>query len=425
LRLGDIAPSESELTIGGMGRRGLEYVFDNQQLYAHLFTGSTQQMRGFKGLGIPRAAASLYGAAAGCTLFHGLSLKTVYVTGEDDPALAGNIGASQFYNHKRKGSVLAFSGQSKLWQQRLTLSAEYAMSHYDADTTDAMSETAGNAIRVSGALQLGRLEFQAGYKDVGAAFNSIAQPFFLNDRRGFDASAGVTLSSVRLRGAVALERTNADGDPTRVAARDFRRQFDFSWQLKPSSNLRFGYDASRQDARLNNNPVLQGNLNREGISAGLALGLSPALQFGLDVRIDALRSADNPELEGMSSGVNINAAWQVAGRMVLSSAGGISKTANTASGEEATLYTLFFNGDLTLIRQLLSLNTTCSLYRYRLAAPGDSKSFNADGGFCFHLKRLLPIGDIVLSLRGGYVSTAVAGVTTSDSRLFLRTDISL
>lgn len=425
LRLGDIAPSESELTIGGMGRRGLEYVFDDQHFYAHLFTGSTQQMRGFKGFGIPQTAASLYGGAAGFTLFHGLSLKTVYITGQDDPSLGANTGMAMFANQKRKGSVLAFIGQSRLLKQRLTLSAEYAKSNYDLDTTDATGETSATAIRVGGALQLSFLDFRAGYKDVGAEFNSIAQPFFLNDRKGFDAAAGITVKTLRLSGSLALEKTNADDDPARIAARDFRRQLDLSWQFGATSSLRLGYSASRQDARLNDNPVLQGNLNREGVSAGLSLGFSPSFRIGVDGRNDELRSVDNPLLEGKSTGVNLNASWQVADRFLLSSTGGISQTENTASGEKATLYTVFLSGDVTLISRLLSLNGMGSYFRYDLSGPADSKSVNIDGGICFHLKRILPLGDIVLSLRGGYFSTAIAGVTTHDSRLFLRSDISL
>jgi hypothetical protein len=400
-------------------------VFDDRRFYVHLFTGSTQQLRGFKGFGIPQAAASLYGGAAGFTLFSGLSLKAVYITGQDDPALAANIGTAQFYNQKRKGNVMAFIGQSRLWKERLTLSAEYARSNYDPDTSDATEQVPGTAVRVGGALLLGPFDLRAGYKDVGADFNSIAQPFFLNDRKGFDAAAAVSLSTFRLSGALAFEKTNADNDPARVAARDFRRQADFSWQFKANSSLRFGYSASRQDARLNNNPVLQGNLDREGLSAGLALGFSTSFQIGIDARIDALRSADNPQLEGKSTGVNINAMWQVAERFQLSSAGGISRTKNTANGESATLFTLFLNGDVTLVPRLLSLNGTGSYFRYDLSGPADSTSVNIDGGICFHLKRFLPLGDIVISLRGGYLSTAIAGVTTHDSRLFLRSDISL
>jgi hypothetical protein len=425
LRLGDIAPSESELTINGMGRRGLEYVFDNQRFYAHLFTGSTQQLRGFKGFGVPDAAASLYGGAAGFTLFHGLSLKTVYVTGEDDPALGSNIGFAPFYSHKRKGSVLAFIGQSQLWRERLTLTAEYAKSSFDADTEDGAGETPGAAVRVGGALKLGSFDFRAGYKDVDAEFNSIAQPFALNDRKGYDAAAGVTLSAFRLSGALAFETTNVDNDPARIAARDFRRQADISWQFKADSSLRFGYSASRQDARLNDNPVLQGNLNREGFTTGLALGLSPSLRIGVDARRDALKSADNPLLAGNSLGMNLNASWQKAERFQINLSGGISRTENTSSKEKATLYNLFCSGDVTLIARLLSLNGTGAYSRYDLSGPDDSETASIDGGICFHLKKFLPLGDIVLSLRGGYFSTALAGVTTHDTRLFLRSDISL
>ena len=425
LRLGDIAPMESELSIAGMGRRGLEYIYDDQRFYAHLFGGSTQQLRGFKGLGIPESGAALYGGAAGITLFSGLSLKTVYLAGQDDPALGASTAMAPFYDHKRKGDVLSFIGQSKLFRQRLTLTAEYAKSKYDPDTDDSTAETSGSAYRINGALQLGRLDLRVGYKNIGTDFNSIAQPFFQNDRKGFDASASVALSTLRLSGALAFDKTNADDDPERVAARDFRRQLDLSWQFWGTSNLRLGYSSSRQDARLNNNPVLQGNLNREGVSAGVSLGLSPSLRLGLEGRSDALSSADNPELEGSSLAVNVTMFWQVPERVMLSSVAGISRTKNTTSGEQTTLTSVFLNADVTLVARLLSLNATASYFSYDLSGPGPSKSVNANGGLCLHLKKLLQLGDIVLSLRGGYLSTDNAGTTTHDSRLYMRCDIAL
>jgi hypothetical protein len=138
-----------------------------------------------------------------------------------------------------------------------------------------------------------------------------------------------------------------------------------------------------------------------------------------------LKSVDNPLLEGNSLGVNLNTSWLAADRFQMSLTCGISQTENTSNNEKATLYNLFFNGDVTLIARLLSLNGTGSYSRYDLSGPDDSESASIDGGICFHLKKFLPLGDIVLSLRGGYFSTAIAGVTTHNARLFLRSDISL
>jgi hypothetical protein len=425
LRVGDIAPAESEFTIAGMGRRGAEYIYDDHVFYAHLFSGGTQQMLGFKGFGIPSAAAAVYGAAAGMTLFQSFSLKTVYLIGQDDPALSGNIGLAPYYNHPRKGNVLSIIGQSVLFQQHLTLTAEYARSKYDYDTTDTSDEASGDALRVNGALQLGRFDLRAGYKDISADFNSIAQSFFMNDRKGYDVAAGVTLATLRLSGAVAIEKTNTADDPARVAASDFRRQVDLTWQFIPSSSLRLGYSFSRQDARLNNNPVLQGNLDREGIAGGISLAISPALRIGVDVRKDDLRSVDNPLIAGGSLGGNLSLFWQSPDRVMLNAMAGLSRTTNTASGAAATLYSGFFSGDVTLVARLLTLNAIGSYFRYELSGPGQSEAINANGGVCVHLQKLLASGDIILSLRGGYLSNTNAGTTTHDERFFLRCDVSL
>lgn len=40
-RAGDLQLAESAFTVGGFGRRGLEYLFDDQKIYVHLFTAAT------------------------------------------------------------------------------------------------------------------------------------------------------------------------------------------------------------------------------------------------------------------------------------------------------------------------------------------------------------------------------------------------
>ena len=137
LRLGDIAPVESELTIGGMGRRGLEYIFDNQSPLCAPVHRQHPAAAGIQGARHSQAAASLYGGAAGFTLFNGLSLKTVYITGEDDPALAANIGCQPVVQPESEKATYWLYRSIQLWKERLTLTAEYAKSHFDADITAA------------------------------------------------------------------------------------------------------------------------------------------------------------------------------------------------------------------------------------------------------------------------------------------------
>ncbi|HNX97812.1 MAG TPA: hypothetical protein PKK12_09040, partial [Candidatus Aminicenantes bacterium] len=425
LRLGDIAPVESELTIGGAGRRGLEYLFDNQRLYFHLFTGSTQQLSGFKGFGIPKASAGIFGGAAGFTLFQRFGLKAIFVTGQDDPTLAVNTGSIASLSQPRKGNVLAVTGRTTLWQDRLSLTMEYAQSRFDPDTTDGSGEVKDAALQISSSLRLGILDLQAGYRDIGRNFQPIAQSIFVNDRRGANAAAGITLGKFRWSGSLALEKTNTDDDPTLIAAKDLRRQVDFSWQFGSMSSFRLGYSASRQDARLNDDPVMQGNMNQEGLTAGLGLGLSRTLQLNLDARFDRLKNADDPSLEGDSLSLNLGLLWQSPERFLWSSALGLTQTKNKASGERGKLITVSCTGNVTLVARLLSLNATGAYFRNDLAGPNDSDTLGVDGGISLNLRRLVHIGDVIVSLRGGLNSATTAGQKVHSSRLFLRGDVSL
>lgn len=426
LNLGDIMPAESEFSIGGSGRRGLEYRFDNQRLYLHLFTGSTQQPLGFKGLGIPKSQAMLFGGAAGLTLFKSVSVKGIYLWGKDDPGLAGNVGFAGFYATPRKGSVMAIVAESSLWRKRLTISGEFARSRYDADSGDDDEDKQDDAYRLRANLQLGFLDLQAGYRRIGRYYNSIAQAYFTNDRQGFEFGAGVQINSLRLNGSLAFEKTNTDDDPTQISAEDTRRSLSLNWQFARNSNLRFGYSANRQNAEQNYNPILSGDLDSEGFQAGIGLALNEQFTISLDGRYDRLISMENPQVEGNTMGLNLGLMWQKPDRLMINALCGINRTRNTASGSDALLVLAYVNGDLTIIPRLLSLNLNGSYNRYDTGTTAPiSDSFGIDGGICLHLQRLIRIGDIIISLRGSHTSAAMGTETVSNSRIFLRSDISL
>lgn len=112
LRIGDISASESEFSLNTFGQRGMDYTFDNQQLYLHVLALNTQQLRGFKGFGIPRAATALYGGAAGVSFLNQtLSLKTVFLTGQDDPGQALNTGFTPYQYQTRQGICSPWSAK--------------------------------------------------------------------------------------------------------------------------------------------------------------------------------------------------------------------------------------------------------------------------------------------------------------------------
>ena len=423
-RAGDLQLSESEFATGTAGNRGLEYVFDNRTVYAHLFTAGTQQLRGFKGIGIPKTAASLFGGAAGFTLAKVVSVKAVYLTGQDDPSLAANAGFSGMFK-KRAGDLIAIVGESRLFDNALNLSAEYAHSQYDQDTTDGTGKVGAGALRAGASLNLGFLDARIGYRDIARDFNTVAQPFFVNDRRRLEAGAGMTMKTLRLSGSLAVERNNTSDDPQVATSKNILTQLDLSWQFLANSGLRLGYGTSSQDARLNDNPVLQGNLLRTGLSAGLDIGISPRVRFTLSGQRDEIKSSDNPGVEGESLGGNLGLSVLVPDRLILAPMLGVSRTKNKFTGESTLMLMAFLNGELTLAARILTLNAAGSAVHYDLGSGGVTDSLNLDGGLNLHLKKWIRIGEAVISLRAAVIRSKVNGQDIKDARIFVKADISL
>lgn len=352
------------------------------------------------------------------------SVKAIWLTGRDDPGLAANAGFSPFFK-KRQGRVMAVAGEARLFGDALALTVEAARSRVDRDVEDEAGEVDGSAIRVGGAFRRGIFELQAGYKDIGRNFDTIAQPFFINDRRGFDAAAGLTFKTIRLAGSLASERTNTSGDKDVATSRNLLTRLDFSWQAHESTGLRLNYGTSRQDARLNDNPVLQGDLLKTGFGGGLDVSVSPGIRLNLGAQRDEVRSENNPQAEGQSLGLNLGAFLQKSGAFLVSPAVGVTLTKNTLTGEEARMIMGFLNAEATLISKVLTFSATGSASGYKLSSGASSTSTNLDAGLNFRMGRWLRVGEAIVSLRGALVRAAYSGQDVRDHRLFLKADISL
>jgi hypothetical protein len=455
IRAGDLQLAESEFTTGGGGNRGFEYVFDNKSLYFHLFTAGTQQLRGFKGLGIPRAAASLFGGAAGFTLAGAVTVKVVYLSGRDDPSLAANCAGTPAASAtsatsgppgtteptaasetpaasaptgafaRRAGDLAAVVAESRLFNNALVLSTEYARSSYDADTSDAQGKVGSGAFRAGAALTLSFFDAKIGYHDIGRDFNTVAQPFFVNDRRRLEAGAGITIKTLRLSGSWASERNNTADDPEITTSKNILTQLDIAWQFLDNSSGRLGYGTSRQDAILNDNPVLQGNLLRTGFTAGLDVGITPLIHITLTGEKDEIRSADNPSVEGDSLGANLGASIQSPDHIMLAPTLGLTKTRNTSTGDSTLMLMAGLTGEVMFIPKLFSVNLISMVSRYDLGSGGVTSSVNVDSGLNLHLAKWIKIGEVVVSLRAALIQTKMSGQDIKDHRIFLKADISL
>ncbi|HEX7554510.1 MAG TPA: hypothetical protein VF378_13230, partial [Geothrix sp.] len=204
LQAGDQQVQESEFTLAGGGRRGLDYAYAGTQLGAHVFALGTEALPGARGLLWPMAGNELYGGSLGYSwLNNAVRAKLVFLTGKDDPSLATNLGTS-YAPLIRDGSTGALVLDGRFLESRLALSGEYARSLLTRDLVGAAPREGDQAWRLSSIWTQGPYSAHLGYRDVGRDFGTIGMTFFVGDRRVLDGSLGLNYATWSLS-ATALD----------------------------------------------------------------------------------------------------------------------------------------------------------------------------------------------------------------------------
>lgn len=424
-RAGDLPISESEFTIGGSGRRGMDYELGTKALSLHVFTSATQQMRGFKGLGWPaKSGASLFGGSVGYRPLKSLALKAVFVSGEDDPQLGVNVGTDPLF-HRRKGNVMAVIGEAGFLGDSLRFEAEAASSRYDPNLDDGEDLRPGKAFRIRSAFRSGGFDAQAGYRSIDADFNTIGQPFLVNDRRGFDAGAGFSAGRFRVSGSFRSDATNVAGDSELASAKLRQGRADVSLGFGASSSVRFGYVLESQDAGFSSGvwnpyPAFEGTLEKSGLSGGLDVGLASWLRFSLSGEKGAVRCALTPSMEGSQTAAMIGIQIMVPDRISLFPVLSYSRLEQTAAGTATRSMMASLNGELTLVRRWLTWNVMAALSDMDSGPGAAMTSVSADTGINLNLRPVLKLGDVIVSLRGQYMRSRMTGQTAETYRAAAR-----
>lgn len=425
VRAGDISVGESEFSISGLGRRGVEYIYDGAPLYFHAFTLNTQQLRGFKGFGLPQSGASIFGGAAGFSLADKLfSFKTVFLSGKDDPALGIN-NASAIWMKPREGTVFSFLPELRMLNGAFHLSSEIALSRIDRDTTDSLAALNGLAWRVNGKVTAAGLDVDGYFRRVDKDFDTIGQPFLSADRQGFGLSAAYLLGKIRLSAAYRDEKTAGSVDPLEVLSRDRRIEAGVSVALGGQSSLQVGYNHAAQEATQNNQILPEGALSRDGVNAALDVRLSPAAAFRIDGQWDAITSDAAPDKEGQT--LSIGGGGSFGDGRVLSLGPGVrfTRVRNPQTQEETKVFNAFVNGRLAVVPDWLSVNAACSYNDISLPGGVTSSVWMIDGGLSLESGRLLGSRRLGLSLRGSLTSGTQGGTSQSDYRLYLRFELAI
>ena len=298
LKAGDVNITESEFTVQGLGRRGLEYAYSGAKASVHVFDINSQQPRGFDGFGIPRAALNIFGGAVGTKLLKDtVSLKAVYLSGKDDPTRGVNVSESYFNARGRKGSVFALVEETSLFQNKLTLGAEYARSDYDGDIGDQSGSRRDSAWRVGGTFQSGIVQAGAVYRSIGGAFNPIGFQYFCERPKGSRGQRRPVQGPAQPDRIVPVHEGQRQGrrGARYHGERERERQF-FLERLRQGllehriSERRTGYLAGRTTT-----PLFPQDITTNQVSGAVMVTFSPSASLNLQVANANASSKTSPQ----------------------------------------------------------------------------------------------------------------------------------
>ena len=421
LRAGDINVNESELTAFGLGRRGVEYGFDDQKAYVHAFDISSQQVKGFQGIGIPAARTSIFGAAAGYRFWQdAISVKAVFLTGNDDPSQGANVGVSPLYT-ARKGNVVSFLPEVKLFQQRLKLKAEMARSSYDGDLQDEAPAKSGRALSLGANLSLGRWTVGGGFRHIGKDFNSIGLAYITNDRVIYDTMVGFSKGAVNIQGTYQFQRDNVAGDASLATTRGQDGNILLSVSLSSAISANLGFHHVFQSA-------YQGEVKTPGtdstsntLTGGVNVMFGPNASINLAVTNSDLTSESAFINNTSAFNINLGGAFRAGEWLILNPTVGLALQKNKSTSEKNTTWTSMLNAEVFLVPQFFSAVAVSSFSRTELAGFV-SQDLDLLGGIQVYLGKLLKVGNVVLAGKARHHVTDTAGVAVSDTRFLVQTD---
>jgi hypothetical protein len=424
LQAGDISLNESEYSVNGAGRRGVDYVFNNQTVYVHAFDISSQQVKGFKGFGIPNEEVSVMGGAAGLNLFqNAVSVKAIYVGGKDNPFKGTNVGASP-NSAARQGHVLAVTEETRLFNNCWNLKVEFARSKYDADLSDQKRESSDNALCLGTGFSLGPLTLGAIYRYIGKNFNSVGLQSLANDKKGLETSLSFSKGILNIQGSFMLQQDNVKNDPSQATTKADNGSINCSLSFSPKLMFGLGYRRTGQRTTPGGAETVNQDSLTDEFSGTLNFNLSSAASLNVTVTNSNLSSRANPTTDGSALGLNLGCLINVADVLTLSPTFGVSQSLNKSTNKKILTYNSLLAGEVYLVRRLCSVLIAGSFNRSEAPAAGATSGLDITSGLNFYLGRALKFTELVLSAKGNYRLNESSGLKTENYRIFFQSDIS-
>lgn len=399
-KIGDISfVSSSQFSINALGRRGIEYQFDNNRFLFHFFNINSQQQLGWEGL-IPKTNLSLMGGILGYSFFNQkLTLKLIYITGKDDPSEASNVGTSLL--DSRDGNVWAFVPELNLFKNKLKISGEFAQSIHDKNLEDEDGPDKDRAWRVGGVFISKTITLRANYKLIGKEFNPIGYSFFVNDRESYDINMGINLKKIHCNLFYLDEQNNVENDPSNWVSNIKNGGADLTMSLFKWASLNLGYRRNKMESfGLENLGTLFGDYSSDDYSLGLNVVLGTSKHITLSISCSDLKSKTASENDRDVWNMNLGGLLKFGKYISFCPSISYSISKNQTGGTETENYNFFLSAEMAIIPSVLSISTSSSYFKM-MAESGDVDNLNVS--ICLNLylgwiKKYLAYA--VISLKG-------------------------
>ncbi|MDW7759087.1 MAG: hypothetical protein SCM96_00425 [Acidobacteriota bacterium] len=426
LKAGDLFIQETEFTATGLGRRGVSYGFDNRKITFSFFSVQSQQVKGFDGFGIPKAGVGLIGGSLGFRFWRDrLSMKAVFVDGKDDPRLGANVGASYFNATARKGRVVSLSPEARLLQNKMTLGGEIAFSEFDGDLSDEEPARSDHAWRLGGGMNFGKVQVQSTVRRIGKEFQPIGQQFFTKDRLGHDTTLSATLGRLNLFGSFSVMRDNVDRNPQADTTGIQAGNVNINWTPFRWLSMTLGYQMNSQDTRRDDGFVLfQQDSRMNAFSGGLNLTLGSSMVLTFQASETEQSSRHNPSAAMTSRAINLGGMFRGGQVLTLNPTVSYTHSQSPYSGNDMHMLGSFVLMDVQIIREILSTAVSGSYSRTETGGFGVSENINVSGFLNLNLRKLIRIGNLVLSGQGSYGQMGMGGMTQTTKAAALKCDFS-
>ncbi len=189
VEVGDVTIDETENTVSGFSRRGLQSGIEYKDFSFNVFSVAGESLYGFKGgtgIGVDNEK-NVIGLSAGQKFVEDRAhVKVVYLTG-GTPQEGMGVGSS---NEQQKGDTLGLVADAELISQWLLLKAEVDFSSFDNDVTAGSDSTSDHAWRIDAGGQSDEISYSLYYLYTGADYATLGNNGLNKDKLGYGADFG-------------------------------------------------------------------------------------------------------------------------------------------------------------------------------------------------------------------------------------------